>query len=94
MAGTRAGWESELGRWLKPFLERLGHKARQRMFLLVPIEIACVYGIYGCQPPAEPRAKPSIYGPSRWPPTGWAIGWGNDRAYILARLDRDAEPQR
>ena len=31
MAGTRAGWERELGRWLKPFLERLGHKARQRM---------------------------------------------------------------
>ena len=22
MAGTRAGWERELGRWLKPFLER------------------------------------------------------------------------
>src|SRR3974390_3502729 len=31
MAGTKAGWECELGRWLKPFLERLGHKARRRM---------------------------------------------------------------
>src|ERR1700761_1788051 len=29
MAGTRAGWERELGRWLKPFLGRLGQKARQ-----------------------------------------------------------------
>jgi SRSO17 transposase len=24
-------WEDELGRWLKPFLDRLGHKARRRM---------------------------------------------------------------
>src|SRR6185295_19732637 len=31
MAETTVGWESELGQWLKPFLERLGHKARQRM---------------------------------------------------------------
>src|SRR4029079_1977093 len=31
MAGTR-GWERELGRWLEPFVERLGHKARPRMW--------------------------------------------------------------
>jgi len=31
MAETMVGWEGELGQWLKPFLERLGHKARQRM---------------------------------------------------------------
>ena len=24
-------WEDEAGRWLKPFLDRLGHKARLRM---------------------------------------------------------------
>ena len=24
-------WEVELARWLKPFLEQLGHKARRRM---------------------------------------------------------------
>jgi hypothetical protein len=24
-------WEIELARWLKPFLEQLGHKARRRM---------------------------------------------------------------
>src|SRR4051812_17746904 len=31
MVNRKSGWEGELGRWLKPFLERLGHKARQRM---------------------------------------------------------------
>jgi hypothetical protein len=28
---SRTSWEDELGRWLKPFLDRLGHKARRRM---------------------------------------------------------------
>jgi len=41
MAGTRAGWERELGRWLKPFLEHLGHKARQRM---CPLYVAGLIG--------------------------------------------------
>ena len=31
MVDTRSKWEEELGRWLKPFLDRLGHKARRRM---------------------------------------------------------------
>ena len=31
MVGTKLKWEDELGRWLKPFLDRLGHKARRRM---------------------------------------------------------------
>lgn len=31
MAGKTQGWQDELGRFLKPFLERLGHKARRRM---------------------------------------------------------------
>jgi hypothetical protein len=31
MADARSKWEDELGRWLKPFLDRLGHKARRRM---------------------------------------------------------------
>jgi SRSO17 transposase len=41
MAETRAGWEGELGQWLKPFLERLGHKARQRM---CPLYVAGLIG--------------------------------------------------
>jgi SRSO17 transposase len=28
---TASKWEDALGRWLKPFLDRLGHKARRRM---------------------------------------------------------------
>lgn len=31
MAGARSSWEDELERWLQPFLECLGHKARRRM---------------------------------------------------------------
>jgi hypothetical protein len=31
MAGARSDWEDELERWLQPFLECLGHKARRRM---------------------------------------------------------------
>src|SRR5664280_2433273 len=31
MVDTTSNWESELGRWLEPFLDRLGHKARRRM---------------------------------------------------------------
>jgi SRSO17 transposase len=31
MAGRALDWQDELGRWLKPFLDRLGHKARRRM---------------------------------------------------------------
>jgi SRSO17 transposase len=41
MANTRTGWEGELERWLKPFLERLGHKARQRM---CPLYVAGLVG--------------------------------------------------
>jgi SRSO17 transposase len=31
MVGRTSGWKEELGRFLKPFLARLGHKARRRM---------------------------------------------------------------
>jgi hypothetical protein len=31
MAGATTNWEDELRNWLKPFLDRLGHKARRRM---------------------------------------------------------------
>ena len=31
MAGRTLDWKDELGRWLKPFLDRLGHKARRQM---------------------------------------------------------------
>jgi len=31
MVGGISDWQDELGRWLKPFLDRLGHKARRQM---------------------------------------------------------------
>src|ERR1044072_127797 len=31
MVGRTSDWKGELGRFLKPFLERLSHKARRRM---------------------------------------------------------------
>ena len=31
MVDTTSKWEDELGRWLEPFLDRLGYKARRRM---------------------------------------------------------------
>jgi SRSO17 transposase len=31
MVDTTSKWEDELGRWLEPFLDRLGHKTRRRM---------------------------------------------------------------
>ena len=36
-----AGWEDELERWLMPFLDRLGHKTRQRM---CPLYVAGLIG--------------------------------------------------
>lgn len=31
MVETTSKWEEELARWLEPFLDCLGHKARRRM---------------------------------------------------------------
>src|SRR3954454_1775313 len=41
MAARNSNWEDELGRWLKPFLDRLGHKARRRM---CPLYVAGLIG--------------------------------------------------
>ena len=60
MADTRVGWEGELGPWLRPFLERLGHKARQRM---CPLYVAGLIGPgdrKSVQPMAE-RFAPGDY---------------------------------
>ena len=53
MAGTTSNWEDELGRWLKPFLDRLGHKARRQM---CPLYVAGLIGTgdrKGVQPMTE-----------------------------------------
>ena len=41
MGGSRTDWEVELGRWLEPFLKRLGHEARRRM---CPLYVAGLIG--------------------------------------------------
>src|SRR5712692_5054673 len=41
MVGTTSNWEDELVGWLKPFLDRLGHKARRRM---CPLYVAGLIG--------------------------------------------------
>jgi SRSO17 transposase len=41
MGDARTDWEDELGLWLKPFLERLGHKARRQM---CPLYVAGLIG--------------------------------------------------
>ena len=60
MAATDSNWEDELGRWLKPFLDRLGHKARRRM---CPLYVAGLIGPgdrKSVQPMAE-RLAPGDY---------------------------------
>src|SRR6266571_5912300 len=60
MAKTTLDWEAELRGWLEPFLERLGHKARQRM---CPLYVAGLIGPgdrKSVQPMAE-RLAPNDY---------------------------------
>jgi SRSO17 transposase len=53
MSGTMSNWEDELGRWLKPFLDRLGHKARRRM---CPLYVSGLIGP-GDRKSIQPMAK-------------------------------------
>ena len=60
MAGTTSNWKDDLGRWLKPFLDRLGHKARRQM---CPLYVAGLIGPgdrKSVQPMAE-RFAPGDY---------------------------------
>ncbi len=58
MAGTTSDWEGELGRWLKPFLDRLGHKARRQM---CPLYVAGLIG-----PGDRKSVQPMAEAFSRW----------------------------
>ena len=65
MRSTLSGWEVDLTRWLKPFLDRLGHKARRRM---CPLYVAGLIGPgdrKSVQPMAE-RLAPGDYGTILW----------------------------
>src|SRR5476649_54216 len=60
MAGRTSDWKDELERWLKPFLDRLGHKARRQM---CPLYVAGLIGPgdrKSVQPMAE-RLAPGDY---------------------------------
>ncbi|HVS47405.1 MAG TPA: IS701 family transposase [Candidatus Dormibacteraeota bacterium] len=60
MVRTTSDWKDELGHWLKPFLDRLGHKARRQM---CPLYVAGLIGPgdrKSVQPMAE-RLAPGDY---------------------------------
>src|ERR1700724_3432211 len=54
MVGTTSNWEDELRGWLKPFLDRLGHKSRRRM---CPLYVAGLIGP-GDRKSVQPTAVP------------------------------------
>src|SRR6201990_1304275 len=53
MVGRILDWREELGRWLKPFLDRLGHKARRQM---CPLYVSGLIGP-GDRKSIQPMAK-------------------------------------
>ena len=60
MRSTLSGWKVELAQWLKPFLDRLGHKARRRMCPLYVTGLIGPGDRKGVQPMAE-RLAPGDY---------------------------------
>jgi SRSO17 transposase len=53
MVGRALDWKDELGRWLKPFVHRLGHRARRRM---CPLYVSGLIGP-GDRKSIQPMAK-------------------------------------
>src|SRR5436190_24007624 len=58
MVGRTLDWNDELGRWLKPFVDRLGHKARRRM---CPLYVSGLIGP-GDRKSVQPMAKRLVLG--------------------------------
>src|SRR4051794_17563083 len=58
MASTTSDWGDELARWLEPFLNRLGHKARRRM---CPLYVAGLIGP-GDRKSVQPMAERLVPG--------------------------------
>jgi hypothetical protein len=75
MVGRTSDWEEELGRFLKPFLDRLGHKARRQM---CPLYVSGLIGpgdrprtSHGCVrttwlPPVSSHLASAGAGPERY----------------------------
>ena len=53
MVSRTSDWRDELGRWLKPFVDRLGHKARRQM---CPLYVSGLIGP-GDRKSVQPMAK-------------------------------------
>ena len=53
MVGRTSDWREELGRFLKPFLDRLGHKARRQM---------CPLYVSGLIGPGDRKSTPGAHG--------------------------------
>jgi len=60
MGNATSDWKDELERWLKPFLDRLGHMARRRMCPLYVAELIGPDDRKSVQPMAE-RLAPGDY---------------------------------
>src|SRR5262249_44194883 len=58
MVGRTLDWNDELGRWLKPFVDRLGHRARRRM---CPLYVSGLIGP-GDRKSIQPMAKRLVLG--------------------------------
>ncbi len=58
MVGRTLDWNEELGRWLKPFVDRLGHRARRRM---CPLYVSGLIGP-GDRKSVQPMAKRLVLG--------------------------------
>ena len=58
MVGRTLDWNEELGRWLKPVVDRLGHKARRRM---CPLYVSGLIGP-GDRKSVQPMAKRLVLG--------------------------------
>ena len=87
MVGRTLDWKEELGRWLKPFLDRLGHKARRQM---CPLYVSGLNGPgdrksiqpmaerhrrNSAPPPPKPRGGRAALAGERSEPGGLGVRW-------------------
>src|SRR5262249_24900457 len=74
MVGRTSDWKEELGRFLKPFLDRLGHKVRRQM---CPLYVSGLIGP-GDRKSIQPNAGYGLSAPFRQGLTArrltWAVG--------------------
>src|SRR5947209_19455540 len=79
MVGRTLDWNDELGRWLKPFVDRLGHRARRRMCPLY------VSGLIG------PGDRKSVHGSQGAATHVPALRVGTDRPWRSQERSADGE---